>query len=88
METKEKLIEFLSDVRLEIGKSYKIKTLKKMSQIIHEYQKYPDEDLPINSHLNLKFTEEGFSIELDGIVFIDQKDKVKLVEGIDFQIIG
>lgn len=87
METKEKLIEFLSDVRLEIGKSYKIKTLKKMSQIIHEYEKYPDEDLPPNSYLDLIMTEEGFSIELDGIVFIDEKDKVKLVEGVDFQII-
>jgi hypothetical protein len=87
LEIKEKWIEFLSDVTLEIGKTFKIKTLKKMSQLIHEYEKYPDEDLPPNSYLDLIMTEEGFSLQLDGIVYIDQKDKIKLVEGIDFEFI-
>ena len=58
-----------------------------MSDILEEYKKYPDEDLPIGSKLDLILEEGGYSIKKDGITFIDQSDNIILQEGKQFFII-
>lgn len=85
METKNNSI--ITDKELKIGKNYRIETLLKMSDILEEYKKYPDEDLPIGSKFDLILDEGGYSIEMEGITYIDQRDNIKLEEGTHFKFI-
>jgi hypothetical protein len=87
LETKNRNIGIVTDKELIIGEVYKIKILLKISDIVPDYINYPDENLPINSILDLVLEKNGFKVKFDEIIYIDQQDGIDLVEGNHFKFI-